>query len=126
MRDLTEEELKLAPDGFLEYGFNRSGAVFFFNRDKGVAVIDGVDTELKLSRWHYAYSECKPVPIIKKPFDITKHDFSDFRIVDAETSVNKRKLRLNFDNLDFHYADLSKDDAIAIAKALGVTGEDLK
>ena len=48
VRDLTEEELKLAPDGFSEYGFNRSGGVFFFNRDKGVAVIGGVDNLLSL------------------------------------------------------------------------------
>lgn len=61
----------------------------------------------------------------QKPFDITKHEFSDYSVcVDylggsnrdylvVETSVNMPVI-------------LNKSDAIAMAKSLGATGEDLK
>jgi len=121
MRDLTEEELKLAPDWAIMYSITSSDNIRFhdeciFCLCNGHAVSDVVSASTK---------NFSTRMIIRKPFDITKHEFNDFKVLDAEVPVNKRKLRLNFDSLDFHYADLSKDDAIAIAKALGVTAKDL-
>lgn len=58
-----------------------------------------------------------------KPFDITKHEFS---------SVSVSCAFLDCDYLNFNFKSkvggffVGKDDAIAIATALGVTGEDLK
>ena len=66
-----------------------------------------------------------------KPFDITKHEFSD-----PAWSINEIDVGQGY--IDFYNHEtctddgdadthvLDKDDAIAIAKALGVTGEDLK
>lgn len=68
---------------------------------------------------------------VQKPFDITKHEFSDLdlsmRIDDVDRGVLTIKYFDNYHDLD-DSADstINKDDAIAIAKALGVTGEDLK
>jgi len=66
-----------------------------------------------------------------KPFDITKHEFSD-----PAWSINEIDVGQGY--IDFYNHEtctddgdadthvLDKDDAIAIAKALGVTGEYLK
>ena len=59
---------------------------------------------------------------VKKPFDITKHDFSDWEISSADFEYGEFTLRF----FEVNAIHLNKQDAIAIAKALGVTGEDLK
>ena len=59
-----------------------------------------------------------------KPFDITKHEFSEGLSI---SNMCESKVEIEFkDNDDFNYVPLNKSDVIAIAKALGVTGEDLK
>jgi len=58
-----------------------------------------------------------------KPFDITKHEFSD-SIANPKAKLNLRST-VTIDVFD-KWLMLNKQDAIAIAKALGVTGEDLK
>ena len=58
----------------------------------------------------------------KKPFDITKHGFS---------SDNVRHVMFDYGYLNFNFNTrasgffLSRDDAIAIAKAYDLTGDDL-
>ena len=128
MRKLTEEELRKCPDGFLEYGFNRSGGVFFFDRNRGVGVVCGGNLELKLSKGHYAFYECKPIPKPKKPFDITKHEFSDERISFSDTLDVDVGCDAYYDDSIIEVAnyDFNKKDAIAIAKHFGLTIEDLK
>lgn len=57
-----------------------------------------------------------------KPFDITKHDFSDWEISSADFEYGEFTLRF----FEVNAIHLNKSDAIAIAMALGVTGGDLK
>tara|TARA_R110002073_G_scaffold133936_6_gene281484 strand:- start:399 stop:791 length:393 start_codon:yes stop_codon:yes gene_type:complete len=61
--------------------------------------------------------------LIQKPFDITKHEFSDRDI--SMATLASDYLCLHLDG-KAPYVAHSKKDAIAIAKSLGVTGEDLK
>ncbi|WP_276755639.1 hypothetical protein [Pseudoalteromonas marina] len=61
-----------------------------------------------------------------KPFDISEHEFSDNDI--SLLKLKKRELYLSIkfgSERDNTIAVIDKKDAIAIAKALGVTGEDL-
>lgn len=54
----------------------------------------------------------------KKPFDITKHEFSDdFTYFDFELCKDEGIVIVD--------GGINKNDVIAIAKALGVTGDDL-
>lgn len=119
MRDLTEEELKVAPEGFDEYGFNRSGQVFFFNRKLGCAVIEGIDEVLNLSPSHYAFDECKPIK--RKQLDITQHEWSDV-IAEIETDSGHTLVIKSHGS----WLSFDKDDVIAMARDRGVTAEDLK
>ncbi|YP_010660120.1 hypothetical protein PP589_gp36 [Pseudoalteromonas phage HS5] len=65
-----------------------------------------------------------PIKKVKKPFDITKHEFSEGLSI---SNMCKLSVEVKFNNNDdSNYVPLHKDDVIAIAKALGVTGEDLK
>lgn len=57
-----------------------------------------------------------------KPFDITKHEFGD-----TVQHFESDGFELSLYCVDgFRHIELYKDDAIAIAKALSVTAEDLK
>lgn len=59
-----------------------------------------------------------------KPFDITKHEFSDGDACIDYVNTSKDKLIIE---TSIHTpVILNKKDSIAIAKALGVTAEDLK
>ena len=64
----------------------------------------------------------KERPKLKKPFDISEHVFSDVEVECVPVDGNKLLLINYFGD---NSAMLEKQDAIAIAKALGVTGEDL-
>jgi hypothetical protein len=61
-------------------------------------------------------------PVAKKSFDISEHEFSDTEVECVIAAVDKLLLINHFGD---NSAMLDKQDAIAIAKALGVTGEDL-
>lgn len=61
---------------------------------------------------------------VSKPFDITEDGLSDSDIEEVEVFDGNLRLHLMANYLP--YIEHTKDDAIAIAKALGVTGEDLK
>jgi hypothetical protein len=69
----------------------------------------------------------KERPKLKKPFDIRGHEFSCENFKACKPSWIGDDLQIEIIDSDFthHDALLNKDDAIAIAKALGVTGEDL-
>ena len=123
MRDLTEEELKLAPDWATHYDTDFMVAypvkVTFIDEDRAVDLFqndnlgDIYDNNLGIR---------KEDRLIVKPFDITKYEFGDtiqhFESYGSELSL--------YCVDGFRHVELYKDDAIAIAKALGVTGEDLK
>lgn len=59
------------------------------------------------------------------PFDITDYKFSDKDIRLSNLCESKIELAVDDCGIE-HYFTLQKSDTIAIAKALGVTGEDLK
>lgn len=109
MRDLTEEELKLAPSWATHYQVTKSGNVIWESKDKYQTVIMS-----KPRKQNSKLSLCRP---INKPFDITKHEFSD-----AVGFVECDGSELTLSCTGSNYVELYKDDAIAIAKALGVTG----
>lgn len=123
MRDLTAEELALAPewayyydffDGMFVYmakGKDSCGNYKFFSEGSGVYF--GHEGELNLCT--------RLVPRKNKPFDITKHEWSDvIAEIEAESG---NTLVLKFQG---SWISLDKDDAIAIAKDRGLTAEDLK
>lgn len=60
--------------------------------------------------------------VAKKPFDISEHEFSD-SIAEIKAKSNAGST-ITLDVFE-KWITLNKPDAIAIAKALGVTGEDL-
>ncbi len=70
----------------------------------------------------------------RKPFDITKHEFSDSRVSfecvkDEVITIETTYMQWGGDLQGFFeeelYIDYSKDDLIAMCKALGVTAGDL-
>ena len=66
---------------------------------------------------------------VKKPFDITKHEFSDDDLSVTKSDGGTMWIDIEYGNLGNRCsasALVIKQDAIAIARALGVTGEDLK
>lgn len=119
MRDLTDEELAKKPDG-LDFYIVVGDKVYFTNvfgidvycAETGEFVDDSAISDL----WKSAKK------INQKPFDISEYVHSD---------ADVRQLDLDGDLL---YTNLkggraifeTKRDIIAKAKALGVTGEDLK
>ena len=61
----------------------------------------------------------------EKPFDITKHEFSDLNFK-TKAYVSDGELIIGASEYEIPCFCANKNDAIAIAKALGVTAEDLK
>jgi hypothetical protein len=61
--------------------------------------------------------------LVKKPFDITKHEW-----VDSLRALKTKCSSLYIEDIedDDHIFELNKDDAIAIAKYFGLTAEVLK
>ena len=120
MRELTEEELKLAPEW----------ATHYFIDELDAALYAGINKDGKYySVWWFGLSlslDCIVdidgyAAISKKPFDITKYEWSDSGIELCESKGGV--LILHSPELT---TNLVFDDAIAIAKTLGLTAEDLK
>lgn len=125
MRELTEEELKLAPDWATHYfidelddalyaGLSKDGkyySVWWFGLSLPIEYVDDIDGYVTIS---------------KKPFDITKHEWSDTSVKEVrlfrDGSID---IQSNLVGVEVQIS-IYKQDAIAIAKALGVTAEDLK
>lgn len=118
MRDLTEEELELAPDWTVKFDFFHGRLILmsdvidvtsqtfrFFEMDSGDCWV-GSDGD---------YNLCTRL-MPSKPFDIAKHEVYDYLSLDIDG---------NLDVLDGDWT-ICKGRAIAIAKALGVMGDDLK
>lgn len=122
MRDLTEEELKLAPDWATHYYIFDDGDILFecMNECTLYSIVLGI--MLDVMPCNGVCSKSKEVN--RKPFDITEHEFLESDIQLAE--IVGGRLRLHLMSSDLPYVDHSKKDAIAIAKALGVTAKDLR
>ena len=123
MRELTEEELKLAPEWATSYAVDEDDDVLFFNKGKDkIQSIDGANS-FSIGDYRYLMRLAFKSRKIKKPFDITVYEFSDLEVGLAD---------FNGDGIQINMVDgsrppiLNKRDAIAIAKALGVTAEDFK
>lgn len=63
--------------------------------------------------------------VAKKPFDIIEYEFSDENFKGAVYIDDDGDLVIGASEYEISCFCASKPDAIAIAKALGVTGEDL-
>ncbi len=114
MRDLTEEELKLAPDWATHYYAFDNGAIQF-ESEYLYARVSAATGILGCEQCNKDYG-ISGVPI---PFDITKHEFSDdFTYFDFESRIVEGVVIVD--------GGINKDDVVAIARALGVTGDDLK
>lgn len=111
MRDLTPEELKLAPDWATMYSITSNDNVRFHDEDmfclcNGHVVSDVVSASPENFNTRL---------ILNKPFDITKHE-----VANHVTVLENGELVAEGSGWI-----IDKDRAIAIAKALDVTGEDL-
>lgn len=65
----------------------------------------------------------------RKPFDITQHEWSDcmnLQFSGRDEGLDTLCFKVDAGDGVFAFFDLDKSDGIAIAKALGVTAEDLK
>ena len=125
MRELTEQELKLAPGWAYMYSITSNNNVrfhddFMFCLCNGHVVSDVVSAEPK---------NFSARLINKKPFDITKHKFGDTAW--SINEVNAEQGYIDFYNDETCTDDgnheshlINEDDAIAIAKALGATAKD--
>jgi len=132
MRELTEEELKLAPDWAYFYGiFN--GEVVFMSRGRD----DNGDYTF-YHKEHGIYKGREPIYMLcdkvikQKPFDIAKHEWSDVakdcHILFNAPSWAGGDLQICIADPNGNYADdvLIREHAIAIARHFGLTAEDLK
>ncbi len=118
MRDLTEEELKLAPEWATDYSIDTDGSIVYVSQE--LCWWEG----LSVPQVNHIFNGDEIRKINEKPFNITKYEFSE-----GLSISNMCKLSIEVevkDNDDCNYVPLHKNDVIAIAKALGVTGEDLK
>jgi hypothetical protein len=130
MRDLTEEELnELVSDKVADYENEIS---LFVPLTSDQPVIMYTSKLNSMPSKHYLSSNIKRkytsglyVYSPKKPFDISEHEFIDKWVRCAKLVDDGDYLRINISNESFNTVIHNKQDAIAIAKALGVTGEDL-
>jgi hypothetical protein len=119
MRDLTEEELALAPWA-THYKVDDCDDVLFESEDYCQWLIDGV-LKVKLDNFDISSDAIK---ITRKPFDITKHEWSDITMAGYEAAkCANGSIILNGSSKT---KVINKQDGIAIANALGLTAGDLK
>ena len=130
MRDLTEEELKLAPEWATHYDSDYIKAhpvkLCFFNDLQAVNVFkNGVVGEPYFNEVGISDSD-RELPI-RKTFDISEHEFSCESVKACKPSWVGDDLQISILDGDFthHDAVINKQDVIAMAKALGVTAKDL-
>ncbi len=122
MRKLTKQELELAPDWATHYWIH-DNKVMFESQTYFQLLSDGVLG----CRYNNAagYVSSHAAELSKKPFDITKHDFSDDYVLRAELE-DGCSLSVELQSHELGFISFNKNDAIAISKALGVTAEDFK
>jgi len=119
MRDLTEEELKLAPDWATHYFKDDDGDILFESTN-GYQWAVGLKLKKRVVVRGYSVKLSKPI----KPFEISRYQFSDKDIRFSNLCNSKMELALDDCGIE-HYFTLHKNDAIAIAKTLGITAKDL-
>ncbi|MAD41168.1 MAG: hypothetical protein CL623_02105 [Arcobacter sp.] len=94
-----------------------------------MSIKDNLEKAANKKQMHEAIADMfeRNTPVAKKSFDISEHNFSCSNFKACKPSWVGDDLQVEIVDSDFtHYdAVINKQDAIAIAKALGVTGEDL-
>lgn len=118
MRDLTEEELKLAPEWATHYHIFPDGDILFECENKCTLHSGGSGIMLDVMPCKGVCDKSKEIN--RKPFNISDHEFGD---TVGFVELDGDELTLNCTGMN--YIELYKDDAIAIANALGVTAQDL-
>ena len=121
MRDLTKEELGLAPDWATHYNvLDGCGAVLF--ESAGLFIWSAA---LKEGRAPILNAEVlgNSMPIIREPFDIKNYECEDKYTQIA--FVNKDYIDINCCE-DEMAVRITKRDCIALAKALNITAKDLE
>jgi hypothetical protein len=123
MRELTEEELKLAPEWAYMYSLTSNNMVRFHN-DFMFCLCNGyVITNVACAEPKYFNTRL----INKKTFDATKHEFSDQRISFNGTLDVDIGFGCCGDSVsEVRNCDFSREDAIEIAKIFNLTEKDLK
>lgn len=119
MRDLTAEELALAPEWATHYIVD-SGDDSIIYENAFLCWWRGLDNPIDNA---VGFGEMENRPITGREFDITQHEWSDNRISFA---FDDDGLLVEIDGDFYECAKINKKDGVAIAKALGVTAEDLK
>lgn len=132
MRDLTDEELALAPEWATHYCIENTSAsidVCFFNKDEAVNLYHGQVGEPYVNE--FGIEDCDRLIPRLKPFDITQHEWLEETTSVERGDHDELVLCVEYWNSEFE-ADgdtavhLSKSDAIAIAKHFKLKAEDLK
>ena len=122
---LTDEKIaELAPEWATHYFSN--GKVILFESASFLAfyyIEDKVFSRISSQLADGISKNSKPIPRKPKPFDITQHEFSDAM---ANLKAMKSERGDVVIRIGSSWIFLDKADSIAIAKALGVTCEDLK
>ena len=119
MRDLTKEELKLSPDWATHYFIDVDDDVIY--ESVSLCWWKSLDNPMK----NYTFNMRKNKAINWKPFNISEHEFIDKWVRCAKLADDGDYLRIDISNESFNTVIHNKQDAIAIAKALGVTAKDL-
>lgn len=115
MRDLTPDEIKAAPDWATHYVTD--DACLRWSDHSHFQWVGGHKME------HNNYFIIQPVPIPRKEFDISEHEFSEGGISVISVDVDDDRLTLCVGHSE---GDFTKKDIAAMAKALKLTPEDLK
>lgn len=119
-RQLTQEELDLAPEWATDYFIDNEGDVCFESESYYQYLVEGKLLDKQYQTGFGMEEDSQPIP--RKAFDVANHRFSVVSLINSVVVDNDvATLFFEFDKR----MDLTKSDSIAIAKALGVTTEDL-
>ena len=119
-RQLTQEEIDIAPEWATHYLVGEYNDILFQSDDYFQRLEDGL-LNVKVTQVTSGISR-KAQPIPRKAFDISEYKFTsgDINIIHDDGG-----LFIEVDSDRSLFAEIKKCDAIAIAKALGVKPEDL-
>ncbi len=128
-RQLTQEELNLAPDWAVEYD-NSNAHLIFISKKLGTYrgddvykcydVNDGVEF-IRTTKGVNVMAQ----PIPRKAFDISEYQFSDNDIHSVKVVKEANEIEMEL-KVEVDFISLNKTELITMAKALGVTAEDFK
>ncbi len=124
-RQLTQEELNLAPEWATHYAVMVvSGRVVYLDLDNcKMTMVSMIDKGYGPINYGGFFRKGEIQPIPRKAFDISTMEFNDDRIIDVDL-FSDGTVEINMDS--GLSCELSKNELVLIAKALGVTAEDFK